>query len=101
VKVGVKFCGNCNPRVDMPALLRDLAGRAEGITFVRWDEAGYDVLLVLSGCARDCATRPPFAGPVVVATSESVDRWPVEAAVLPDAILAALKRCNNVGQKGT
>ncbi len=97
MKVGVKFCGNCNPCVDMPALFRALAARAEGVSFVRWDDADYDVLLVLSSCRSDCATRPPFAGPVVSATSEAVDLWPVAEDDLSDTILAALKRYETVG----
>lgn len=92
MKVGVKFCGNCNPCVDMPALLQELALRAEKVTFVRWDNAGYDVLLVLSGCRCDCSTRPAFAGPIVVATNEAVDRWPVASDKLLAAILAAIKQ---------
>lgn len=79
----------------MPGLLKKLAAEAEGITFVRWDSSGYDVLLILSGCPADCATRPDFAGPVVVATSEAVDRWPPAAADLPGAILAALRAMGN------
>lgn len=97
MRVGVKFCGNCNPSVDMPALVRELAARAEGVTFVRWDDESYELLLILSACRCDCATRPPFAGPVVVATSEAVDLWPVAEDILPDAILAALKRYGTVG----
>lgn len=97
MRVGVKFCGNCNPYVDMPALAGDLAAQAEGVTFVCWEDADYDVLLVLSSCSCDCATRPPFAGPVIIATSEAVDRWPVAAEELPAAILAALKRYGTVG----
>lgn len=90
MKVGVKFCGNCNPHIDMPGLFRDLATRSPAPSFVRWDAEEYDVLLVLSGCPVDCTTRPPFAGPVVVVTNESIDRWPVPERELPAAILAAL-----------
>lgn len=97
MRVGVKFCGNCNPYIDMPALVGDMAAQAAGVTFVRWEDAGYDVLLVLSSCGCDCATRPPFAGPVIIATSEAVDRWPVAAEELPAAILATLKRYGTVG----
>lgn len=91
MKVGVKFCGNCNPHVDMPELVQDMAAKAPGITFVRWDDE-YDILLILGGCPADCASRPPFGGPIVVATSEAVDRWPVAKAGLPAAILAALTK---------
>jgi hypothetical protein len=88
----MKFCGNCNPLIDARAVVRDLLAGGDGITFVGWEDESYDVLLVLSSCERDCATRPSFAGPVVEATNATVDRWPVSRADLPAAILAALAR---------
>jgi hypothetical protein len=94
MKVGVKFCGNCNPQVDMPELFKRSIAQGLEVTFVRWDnDKEYDVLLVLSSCPVDCATRPSFAGPVIVATSEAVDRWPTTEDELPTAIRAALARC--------
>lgn len=92
MKIGVKFCGNCNPRYDTPALLKALMTRAEEMAFMGWEDGAFDVLLILSACSSDCATRPPFAGPVVVATGETVDRWPVDAGELADEILIALRR---------
>ena len=94
MKVGVKFCGNCNPQVDMPELFKRSLAQVVGITFVHWDDdKEYDVLLVLCSCPVDCATRPSFAGPVIVATSEAVDRWPVTEEELSAAIRAALAGC--------
>ncbi|MGL5514033.1 MAG: hypothetical protein ACRDBM_12460 [Sporomusa sp.] len=90
VRIGVKFCGNCNPHYDMPGLVIALAARAEGLTFVCADEGNYDVLFILNSCGLACATRPPFEGRVVAVTSESVDNWPVTEEELPTAVLVAL-----------
>lgn len=48
VKIGVKFCGNCNPHYDMPGLVTELAAQVDGLTFGRWDKGEYDILLVLN-----------------------------------------------------
>jgi hypothetical protein len=87
LRVGLKFCGNCNPLLDIHALLQALKTNLSEASFVSFaDEGGYDVLLVLSSCPSDCATRPPFAGPVIEVTSASVNRWPVPEGDLADVI---------------
>jgi hypothetical protein len=91
MRVGVKFCGNCNPLADMGAVLQELEAQAGDVEFVPWSEEPYDVLLILSGCGRDCATRPDFDGRVIEATDASVDQMPVAATELPEAILAVLR----------
>ncbi len=97
MRVGVKYCGNCNPQIDTPALLRDLQALAEEIDFVGWDgTGGYEVLLVINGCQVGCATRPAFDGPCIDVTSEEIRRWPVPRSELAGAVLAALKDCSDM-----
>jgi len=97
-RIGVKFCGHCNPQVDMTAVLAQVQARALGWSFGRWDEDGYDVLLVLGACPAVCASRPAFAGPAVVAASDAVDGWPVARDRLAAEIVAAVGR--HVGRRG-
>ena len=92
MRVGVKYCGNCNPRIDAPGIIKTLASAEGAPSFVRWsDPAGYDVLLIFSGCQVGCASHPPFDGPVIVATSESIQRQPVEEGQLADALMKELR----------
>ena len=91
MKVGLKFCGNCNPSIDIPALTGTLAEQAAWLSFVPWDGEGYAVLLVLNACDSGCAGRPDFSGPVITVAGESVDQWPVSPGALPEAILNAIK----------
>jgi len=55
-RVGLKYCGGCNPaydRVEYVARLREAArGRIDWAAF---EEGGYSVLLIASGCDRRCA----------------------------------------------
>jgi hypothetical protein len=92
MKVGVKFCGNCNPHKDMTNVLQTLMALEKSIQFVSWQETPYDVLLILSGCPVDCATRPEFIGSHVIVTSESVDHVLAAESDLPFRILDALQK---------
>jgi len=92
MRVGVKFCGNCNPCVDAPALVKELGLTLTEYEFVRWnDPDGYEVLLILNSCPVGCATKPVFDGPCIIATSESVQRWPVPKCELGAAVGKLLK----------
>lgn len=57
VKVGVKFCGGCNPRFDRSSLLAQIKERYKGVALFEpaREEESYDRLLVISGCPRACA----------------------------------------------
>lgn len=91
MRVGVKLCGNCNPTVAGDARLRSLADVDRQIDFVRWDDDDYRVLMIVSGCGRDCASRPSFSGPVVEVTDNTVDQHYVAEAGMPQAIVGALR----------
>ena len=92
-RIGVKYCGNCNPCLDGPGLVKALAQATDTFEFVRWDDSGsYDVLLILNSCAVGCATHPLFEGPCIVATSESIERWPVQEHEYADALLKTLEK---------
>ena len=117
MKIGVKFCGNCNPLLDAPRLVSRLKARLgsgtvsqadgtagsgtddwtgamtdgrAGVEFVSYSEPEYDVLLLLNGCGASCAEVPEFTGPVVRVDGLTVNRWPVEADGIENAVLERL-----------
>jgi hypothetical protein len=63
MRVGVKFCGGCNPRYDRSAVFGEIRGYFEAadepLGSVRFEYAkegaSYDVLLLLNGCTNRCA----------------------------------------------
>lgn len=93
MKVGVKFCGNCNPYIDTPAVLQELAAKAPDLEFVHWEQPDYEVLLILNACPVGCSSRPSFLGPQVVVAGDCVDYWPVAENELLPRILRALREC--------
>lgn len=88
--VGVKFCGNCNPHIATPVLLKKLQHEAPDIEFTFNDDIPWDAVLVLNACPVGCRNIEGFKDPVVV-TSETVDYWPVEKKDMVKTILNALR----------
>ncbi len=61
MRVGLKYCGGCNPRYDRAAFARWLAAQHEDweVTYAEREEA-YDLLLVVSGCSAACASTEGY-----------------------------------------
>ena len=60
MEVAVKFCGHCNPQLDMVEVYQLLRNRLPQIVFHYYAEnpqAG--ILLVLNACSAACASPPP------------------------------------------
>ncbi len=89
-KVGVKYCGHCNPVVEGPLIVAEIQGLSDAFSFVRWDEPGVNALLILCGCRTGCASRPEFDGPVVTMAGDSLDGRQFSGEQLPKEILRQL-----------
>lgn len=90
-RIGVKFCGNCQPRRDMLELYGRLK-EADDLEFVNWSEPDYAALLVLQACDAACAALPPFEGPKVEVVGPRLDFVEYEETdELTRAVLGALR----------
>lgn len=62
MKVGVRFCGGCNPRYDRGAALRKLKEEQPDVDFLHAEEGvEYDSILVIGGCTNCCASHCQFS----------------------------------------
>ena len=63
MKIGVKYCGGCNPRYDRGAFVEGLKARYPDAEFqsARPQER-YDQVLVVCGCAARCADVSAIRG---------------------------------------
>ncbi len=92
LKIGVKFCGHCAPRMDMMELYEMLRTRAPEMEFCYFaSNPDADVLLILNACQAECASRPDFSGPVAVVTPDSINRWPVPRDQLCEQLVTWLR----------
>ena len=82
MKVSVKFCGHCAPRMDMWDLFEELqkacAQIPGGIRFVFYmNDPDADILLVMNACQAACAHVDSFPGKVIKVSPGEIDNWPV------------------------
>jgi hypothetical protein len=60
IKVALKYCGCCNPYVDLTRIARHLADMAEtrsDFVLVCYSEDNIDVVVILCGCPRACGNK--------------------------------------------
>lgn len=63
MRIGVKYCGGCDPGYDRVALARHLQeGLADRAELVAPDSEGVSLVMVLAGCPSKCADTSSFAG---------------------------------------
>ena len=98
MKVSVKFCGHCAPRMDMWDLYEGLqkacAQIPGGIQFVFYmNDPDGDILLVLNACQAACASFGPFDGKVIRVSPGQIDHWPVPEEEMTAALRTIL--CEN------
>jgi len=91
VKVALKYCGSCNPRVDLSRIARHLAKVAEergDFQLVPLSE-NIDVVVILCGCPRACGNKEEVrarAKRSLLTAGESVNRRAVPEAQLPTVV---------------
>jgi hypothetical protein len=92
VKVALKYCGSCNPRVDLSRIARHLAKVAEergDFQLVPLSENDIDVVVILCGCPRACGNKEEVrarAKRSLFTAGESVNRQAVPETQLPMAV---------------
>jgi sulfite reductase beta subunit-like hemoprotein len=91
-KVALKYCGSCNPCVDLRRIARHLAQVAEergDFQLVPLSENDIDVVVILCGCPRACGNKEEvkaLAKRSLVTAGESVNRRAVPESELPAVV---------------
>jgi hypothetical protein len=63
LRLGLKYCGGCNPSFDRVALVRTLAARLIGLVrLVPFDDPSAGHVLIVAGCRSACVDLAPFDG---------------------------------------
>ena len=92
MKIGYRFCGSCNPHIETGALLRALRAADSENEYVYWEDGGYDKLLIISGCPRDCTTRPDFDGDIIAVAGRSIGGLSIPESELCGEILRRISK---------
>jgi len=63
LKIGIKYCGGCNPYYDRVALVKRIEHCLQGkVEFVSAANDDVDLVLAVEGCNTACADLSPFNG---------------------------------------
>ncbi|MEJ2283883.1 MAG: hypothetical protein P8X85_09840 [Desulfobacterales bacterium] len=74
LKVGIKYCGGCNPYYDRVALVKQIESRLRGkVEFVSPDGDHVDLVLAVEGCQTACADLSSFQGKTIHIISQKED----------------------------
>ena len=74
LKVGIKYCGGCNPYYDRVALVKRIERRLQGkVEFVSSEKGDVDLVLVVEGCKTACADLSSFDGKEIQIISKTED----------------------------
>lgn len=77
VKVGIRYCGGCNPRYDRGAMVKRITQKhPEWIWEPAREEQQYDLLLVIGGCSACCAAYEQFEANQVLKLWTDLDDIP-------------------------
>ena len=78
VKVGLKYCGGCNPEYDRVALVRYIEESLQSkVAFVTPESEGVGLILAVEGCGTACADLSAFQGMEirVITTIDGAERF--------------------------
>jgi len=99
IRIGVKFCGNCNPLIACKKLFQEIKKEILKadlyIEFSSWESPNIDLLLVISGCPVDCATRPDQKITEIVVAGETIDGYYCNKVTLPKEVSRKLLEYQN------
>jgi len=98
IKIALKFCGSCNPEIDLSSLatqVRALTSARDDTQFVPSDAPALDFLVILCGCRRACADQEMYksqANRHLIIAGESLDGSPQSEKQLASLIAAYIRR---------
>lgn len=61
MKIGIRFCGGCNPRYNRRQAVENFIRRNAGHDYsIAEENIHYDLLLIIGGCETCCASSLPY-----------------------------------------
>ncbi len=95
MRISLKYCGSCNPRLSLHRVADHLAESAKrlNIEVVPFSTGGFDTLVFLCGCPRACVVKPDIknkARRCLIIAGERLNGKPLPPEKLPAAIEEAL-----------
>jgi len=93
MKVSIRFCGGCNPRIDRGKIARELQKAFAGMGLdVVFNVPDADFAVFLSGCSSECTLKfNPQDPPYVTVAATTVNGLDVSEENIVPAVLEAVE----------
>ncbi len=98
IKIALKYCGCCNPKVNLTSIARYLSNVVQDrgdFRLVPLSEDDIDVVVILCGCPRSCGNKVEVrarAKRSLIVAGESLSGLAVPEADLPAAVARELNQ---------
>jgi hypothetical protein len=91
MRIGIKYCGGCNPGIERMCLVEGVMHKLppQNFGFEFFDFNNCDVVLVVNGCRVACA-EIPINKKIITVSGSSIDGWIYDEKVLVDEIVKRL-----------
>ena len=95
MRLAIRYCGSCNPHVDLSWIGEKLKEKAQAINahLVSPQANNIDLLVILCGCPIACADKPEIhslAKDYILVADETVNRVPTAEKDIPEALFKLL-----------
>jgi|LGOV01.1.fsa_nt_gb alkyl hydroperoxide reductase subunit AhpF len=95
IALAVKYCGHCNPCMEMDKIIDGMKKRTLNVRYLKYED-DYDYLLVLNACRKACVRLPDAKkGITIVVTPECIDGKPYGNQKIENAVLEKLELLSN------
>lgn len=77
MKVGIKYCGGCNPQFNRSEWVKKLMAEYIDISFEPASKHDYyDIILIINGCPNSCASHDELKGKekIFVKSEQDINR---------------------------
>lgn len=82
MRIGIKYCGGCNPRYDRTSFVEKLIDEYKSILFeTAKDNVCYDVVIVICGCTSACVNHDKLIGLKKIIITDENDINKVKATI--------------------
>ena len=101
IRVSLKYCGSCNPLIDLSQIgneLTEAIRKEDNLIVVSPESNDIDIIVILCGCARACGNKAEIGARArrsIVVAGEALDMMPLGAKDISLAVLKKLKRSHD------
>jgi len=97
IQVSLKYCGSCNPYIDLSKIsgeLKKAIKKENDLNLVSLESNHIDTMVILCGCPRACGNKEEIrarAAQSIVVAGETIDLVPVPERDISAAVIKKLK----------